>query len=141
MKKYIVTSTKTLGEITFTFDANGELMGCEVSATMPVDDRRKVFSHLPGNEATLLRWPKQSEFIHVQLVPTDLSFDAFWNGYGYKVGDKKRCMKLWYALPDERKVEALSKIQRYKQWAAAKGLDLVYPTTYLAQERFDNVFR
>ena len=73
-------------------------------------------------------------------VPDDLSFEAFWTRYGYKVGDKKKATKLWNEMKPESRALALSKIERYKKFAENANIALVYPERYLSQRRFENEF-
>lgn len=140
MKRYVLTSFKTLGEVVYRFDDADMIISCEVSPNMPEEDRLRVFKNVPKNVETLMKW-KERPTLKIEFIPDDLSFDFFWRSYDYKVGNKAKCKKLWESLSDDKKAKALSMIQRYKQWAAGKNIDRVYPERYLSQERFDNVFR
>lgn len=79
--------------------------------------------------------------LKMEAVPTDLSFDAFWNAYNNKVGKKTRSQELWKLLTDADKQAALIGVKKYKIW---KGLNpsvqMLYPETFLSQRRFENEF-
>lgn len=69
----------------------------------------------------------------------DLSFKRFWDVYANKVGNIKRCKKLWEQLPDEDKIMALGFIRRLRNLYQQKGLQMPYPETYLNQRRWENI--
>lgn len=48
----------------------------------------------------------------VDLIPTDLSFDVFWNDYDKKV-NRKRCEPIWKSLNDAERIECLMNVQKY----------------------------
>lgn len=80
--------------------------------------------------------------IRVTPVPQDLSFTAFWEAYGYKIGDKTRTMKLWVALTDADRIKCLRSIRQYNQFLQQRpNMERLYPETYLKQERFRNEFK
>ena len=79
----------------------------------------------------------------VQIIPIleDLSFDAFWKAYAYKIGKKARAEKLWELMSEGERTEALKAIPRYKRWLASRQtVEQLYPETYLSQRRWENEF-
>jgi hypothetical protein len=141
MKKYVVTSSGFQGELMFKYDLNGDIIGFEIQAVLTKEQKDWYFKNLPKTESDLVvEWPRKSKTIKVVEVPEDLSFEAFWTRYGYKVGDKKKATKLWNEMKPESRALALSKIERYKKFAENANIALVYPERYLSQRRFENEF-
>lgn len=67
-------------------------------------------------------------------------FNEFWEAYAYKVGNKARVMKKWAALPEEDRISAMVAIPHYKGFAQRRGIERVYPETYIDQRRWENEF-
>ncbi len=74
---------------------------------------------------------------HVEGI--DLSFEAFWNYFNYKVGNRKRAKRLWDELTDQDKYAVLGAIRKYKIFINQKGQEHCYPETYLNQRRWENI--
>lgn len=80
--------------------------------------------------------------ILVNPIPHDLSFNTFWEAYGYKIGDKTRTLKLWTALTEPDRIKCLRSIRQYNQYLQQKPhMERLYPETYLKQERFRSEFK
>ena len=74
-------------------------------------------------------------------VPTDLSFEGFWNRYNNKVGKKERVAKIWSMMGESDQIAALMGIQRYKRWQIQNAsVQVLYPETYLNQRRWENEY-
>lgn len=70
----------------------------------------------------------------------DLSFEKFWNAYGYKVGNKATVEKKWNALKEEDRLLALQGISRQRRHSESHKTDMPYPQTYIDQRRWENEF-
>lgn len=74
----------------------------------------------------------------LDMMPTDLGFDAFWEAYGKKV-NRKRCEPLWKKLSDSERMTCLQSIPAYNSYLKRMGnrakLD---PENYLKRESFQN---
>lgn len=80
--------------------------------------------------------------IQVQQVPNDLSFNAFWELYAYKIGNKNRCITLWTALTEPDRIQCLRKIPQYLQYLRQKPhMEKLYPETFLKQRRFEAEYK
>lgn len=142
MKRYMVTSNSFDGELVFKYDLNSLLIAFEIQATLTPSQRDWFFKNLPLNEQTLVvAWPKASKTMRVQEVPEDLSFETFYNRYAYKVGDKKKCQKLWANLTDENKAKALHAIAKYHKFVESTGTAKVYPERFLSKEYYNNEYK
>jgi len=76
-----------------------------------------------------------------EAIVADISFDVFWNAYGYKVGNKKRAEKEWNRLTSEDRILCLRGIRRYNMWIAQRrNQDKLYPETFLSQSRWENEY-
>lgn len=67
----------------------------------------------------------------------NLPFNDFWSLYGYKIGDKKKCEKVWNFLTYEIQKTILSSLPEWKK-NILKTQSLPYPETYLNQERWND---
>ncbi len=94
---------------------------------------------LPFTESELenVRDPK----IKITRMAKDLSFEAFWDRFAYKVGKKARAEKLWEALKEDERASALHAVDRYKQFIAHTNTAQAYAETWLAQRRWENEFK
>ena len=70
----------------------------------------------------------------------ELTFAAFWDAYGYKVGNKATVERKWNALSDADRLLALGGIERQRRHSEQHRTDMPYPETYLNQRRWENVF-
>lgn len=78
----------------------------------------------------------------VREVEQDLSFENFWNTYGYKVGNIPRTRKLWNALSDDEKIACFVGIRQYKYWLSLNSnTDHMFASTFLQQRRWENEYK
>lgn len=71
----------------------------------------------------------------------DLSFGKFWDSYGNKLGNKKRCEQIWSKIAPADKVLALGTIPRMRRYYQEKHItSLPFPETYLNQRRWENIY-
>ena len=97
-------------------------------------------TYVPGQPvARFEAWKKAGVNVR-QVDGMDLSFERFWNAYGYKVGAKARVQKKWERLPEGDRILAIASIGRYRRFAEGKHIDMVYPETYIDQRRWENEF-
>ena len=77
----------------------------------------------------------------IEQVPTDLSFNAFYEAYGNKQ-NKDRTYKFWTALPEPDIIAALRAIRRYDQYLAQKpGIEKKYPDTWLKNRGWQDEYK
>lgn len=124
-----------------------ELVAISWAESCPAEMKKVWLSEIP----TLITYrPAQevAEFAHWKAVGCeikitshiDTSFDAFWNAYAYKVGNKTRVQKKWNAMKVSERILAIGAIPRYKRFADSKKIERVYPETYIDQRRWENEF-
>jgi hypothetical protein len=88
----------------------------------------------------------QNEFVAIMksgcdvkdITNLELSFEKFWNVYGFKRGNIARSRKLWDKTSDADKIIALGFINKLKAVYEKEGKQMPYPETYLSQKRWEN---
>jgi len=141
MKQFILTSTGFEGSIIYRFDEEDKLKGFDIEATLTDSAREWIINSAPRTVEKLMSFPMRSKTIKLQEVPMDLTFDNFWTKYGYKVGDKAKTEKLWKAMNDGEKTEALNKINKYNAYLESTGVGKVYAERYLSKKYYQNDYK
>ncbi|MEZ5195087.1 MAG: hypothetical protein R2764_01410 [Bacteroidales bacterium] len=81
------------------------------------------------------------KYFVIKKVAPDLSFEAFWEAYAYKVGKKERAQKLWEGLSDPDKALALSACPKYRYYLSTKtNMEQAYAETWLRNRRFEDQY-
>lgn len=140
--KYQFHSAKLGGNIKIGFNGAGVISYFELDELELTKEMVQVVL------SNLHKLPTQAEFlshctknkIQVFEIKPDLSFEAFWNAYGYKVGSKVDAMKLWDKLSDADKTLAMKNIVPYKNFSDRKNTAYAYPERYLRKRYFDNPY-
>lgn len=134
MKKYILTSPRFNGSVTFGYDEADNLVFYHNES----DNEAVVMwlkRNLPTNEAELNALQKRIEG-SIKEVPPDLTFDTFWSKYDKKI-NRKRCEPMWKKLSDAEKTQAISNIKPYEQYLGRTGYrGKADPENYLRRELY-----
>ena len=118
MKKYVLTSPKFEGSVTFGYHQDGHLMLYSVNTdSLPVIMWLK--NHLPVNQMQLDPIKQRIEGT-IQEVPEDLSFNAFWERYGRKI-NRKRCEPIWKKMSEAERLLAITRIGPYEKYLERTG--------------------
>lgn len=142
MRRYVVTSSRFDGSLEFCFDDEGYLFSYMKGATLNQTQREWLHSRFPLRENGFSALINDSKTLEVKLVDADLSFDHFWDRYGYKVGNKTRAQKLWDKLPDSDRLKVLESIPGYVHYLQTRpNMERLYPETYLSQRRFETNYK
>lgn len=140
--KYLLTSPKIEGDLLFTYDQRGALVEYKCNAELTDKQAVFVFQNFPFAEDQLQNLPKLFPVFTLKPVTQDLSFEAFWERYEYKVGNKKRAEKLWDQLPDSDKLKVFQNIPAYNYYLTTRPqMEKLYPETYLNQRRFESNYK
>lgn len=104
--------------------------------------RSWLLRNLPTDESHIAAFGAQyAHRLQVVATPPDLSFNAFWDSYGYKVGKKDKVEQLWKSLSEADKIACLKAVPKYNRWIASKtSMEKAYPQTFLNQRRWENEF-
>lgn len=137
--KYILTHRKIKGSILMEYDDKGRAMSFQFDCEVSNELWEFMMDNFPATEVSL-KDPLFKNF-KVSPMPADISFDAFWNTYGYKVGNKPRTEKLYKLLSDMERTHVMVSIKGYNSYLSAHPTqEKCYPETYLNQRRWENSF-
>lgn len=138
MRSFIVTHKETGATLLFNYNLNGFLIGFKTDFVVKEATVTYFKEHFPFTVDGLNHY-KTLQMFKVDELLQDLSFEAFWNTYAHKVGNKARAEKLWNALSDNARAKALNYIRTYNNYLLQnQGIQKLYPETYLNQKRYNN---
>ena len=140
MKKYVMASTKFVGEIIFGFNDDGDLIEFSNKAELTAEQRAYLCRVFPFTEKEL-GVIKSGVGTEVKLIAMklDYSFDDFWNAFNYKVGNKPRAEKIWKLLTPGERARIIDFIPKYHRYIMSKKIESTYPETFLNQRRWESV--
>jgi hypothetical protein len=139
MKKYAITSSAFTGEVLLTFYDTSDLQsftfeGCNCSAVQ----QKWLLEHLPKNEADLFRLQHVATNLTITELPSDITFDDFWNRYDDKYNSsKKRTLAKWNKMSDTDRCRAFRYISTYFR-NLPQNTRKKYAETYLNAELWNN---
>lgn len=140
MRKFIITSQKVQGQIELSYQ-NESLSIIDFSMAIMTDQQKEVFkSRCPLRLEQLATFVEELKLMCVESA-VEISFEMFWDKYGYKV-DKKRSKAIWDKLSQNEKVKAFYGVDKYKR--SLKRTDWrtqMEPKTYLRNERWEDEWR
>ncbi len=139
MKTYTLSHPKTPHIAVFTYREDGLLIACQYPEQANAETLNAFISQTIRTEQGLLELNGMHGLV-VREKLADLSFDAFWNAYTYKVGAKAVAEKLWTKLSDEDKTAAIIAIKPYDRYIARTGVAKIYPERYIKYRRWENEF-
>lgn len=142
MIKYAIFSTQFEGQMILGYE-NGILTFLSLEkAVLSEHQHLWTLENLRIREQELHEMVGRSKTMRIEVLPEDLSFERFWNEYGYKIGDKKRAEKLWNGLTDADKIKVFQSIPKYNSYLRMHpNIERLYPQTFLHQRRFENQYR
>ena len=153
--KHTVTAPQLDGELIYKYDLDGILRVFENNSLQLSENMLRFLAvRSPMIEGWLPKMQEsfQREFgikLHVQKIDIDLSFDSFWNFYGYKIGGPDESKKLWNgikklkdgsAIKEADKIMIFRTLPRFKVFTDQKRTALPYPATYLRNRRWLDSF-
>ena len=134
MKKYILTSPKFKGQVTYGYNDDGDIIFYNNEIADPVVVKwMKRF--MPIDSAELERFRAK---VHATIteVPEDLTFDRFWNQYDKKI-NRKRAEPLFEKLNDAEKMQTIMRIKAYQEYCQCKHRGIADPEKYLRDRFFE----
>ncbi len=135
MNNYLIKHSKHPFKLLLKYNKTGRLYAYEASEIQ--DDQLDYFlKNLPVLESKVKAF-KNVGLIVLQQIE-ELTFETFWELYDYKVGNKTRAIKLFNALSEAEKQEAISGVKRYNAWLQTQTTAKLYPETFLNQKRWMN---
>lgn len=138
LKTYTVTGTSFTGSLIFRYDLDGALASYELDGELTKQQREWLFNgRFPLYEAGIKQFVSIINFT-VHGGELDLSFEHFWNSYGYKIGKKPMAENNWKRMSRADKISALSGIKPYNSYLARHlHREKVHATTYLNQKYWE----
>jgi hypothetical protein len=136
---------KTIGLVfLFKYDLNGNLKLFEIEDGELNDDQIGWLysNNFPAKEALILNnWMKLESFLKhftVEVSPADLSFEALWELYDYKVS-KQDAVKEFKKLKQGDVIKCFVEVPYYlKSLQKNAGIGKLYLSTYIHKRRFDD---
>lgn len=125
------------------YDGAGELVRVELRDYPPVMNEKQrnwLWGVIPKH-ATALDELGKIKSITITPIDSDLSFDAFWDAYDYKQGNKKRAKKHWDKMNNATRAIAMQKVKEYNFYIQHQSFGKVFAERWLGQERYENDFR
>jgi hypothetical protein len=133
MQEFIFTSSLFSGSMRFGY-VNGILEQYENNATLNEEQLDHLTRHFPMLLSDLDTLKGKSGTVK---EITNLSFDAFWSKYDYKV-DKQQAETFWNKMTKPDKLSALAGIKRYNYRCKLKNIAMIYPVRYLRNRRWED---
>lgn len=136
MREYLIHSTKLGTDIRVIFNDDGLLVGFAIDGNLTEGEHSKMMRGLPHKESELDQVRKFKGVTVTEMEP-DLSFETFYNSYGYKVS-KLEAERAWNKLNKSDKLKALKGIRRYIKSCENSRRGLCHPSTYLNKRRWED---
>jgi len=141
--QYILTSKNKPGvKLVFTYHLNGFLKSVETEGIDHESQLKFIFWNdkfpFPYVQSLINPLLKLNMF-NVRQLEDDLSFDRFWEVYGYKVS-RKKAEKLWDKLSKAKRILVFLHLPKYESYLAKKGIEKAYPDTYLRNEKYNDEY-
>jgi hypothetical protein len=125
------------------YDAAGYLVSQELRdypSKMTDEQINWLWSVAPKMREYMQEWKAATGYKAIELE-SDLSFEAFWDLYDHKLGNKKRTRDHWNKLDEATKALAMQKVKEYNFYMAHQTYDKVFAERWLAQKRYENEYR
>ena len=120
----------------------GRLVLFENQSGMDGEQISFFFRRFPFGESWIEELIGDSKTLRVTRLLDDLSFSAIWEGYAYKVGNKKRAEMLWEKLSEAEKQQVFDALSPYAYYLMChSNMEKLYLETFLNQRRYENDFR
>ncbi len=129
--KYTITSPKFDGNLVF--GLTGDVLTLiENNTGITKEQMLWILGFLgAGNELKALA---QRIGAKLEMIPADLSFNAFWEAYGWK-RNRYRSEPLWKKMTEAERVECLLNIPKYHHWLKLNpAINMLNPDNYLRGE-------
>jgi hypothetical protein len=127
----------------FKYDLNGNLRAFNI-VEGELDDRqiKWLFSpNFPANETIMKTvWQKDEKYtkvFEVEFAPADISFEALWQLYDYKVS-KLDAQKAFKKLKEQDIIKCFIEVPYYLASLAKSGVGKLHLSTYINKRRFED---
>jgi len=143
---YKVKGKKSDAEFLFKYDLNGNLMLFEIVGA-PLTDKQILWffkeNNIPSREQFMVDyWLKLPEFknnFEITKVPADVSFDALWLLYDYKVS-KADAIKSYNKLTEAERIKCFIGIKPYEEHLIKTKTAKAHLSRYINGKYFENEY-
>lgn len=135
---YTVLGKNTKLFFEFKFDLDGDFKQFKILDGKLSEQQIDFLFHparFPYKEIVMESWKKAIKNLEITVQLPDLTFENFYNLYGYKV-DPKGAQKAWERTTKTDRILALKSIRPYKSYLQRKGVAQAYPATYLNKQLY-----
>ncbi|MEQ8547611.1 MAG: hypothetical protein RIC03_06860 [Cyclobacteriaceae bacterium] len=141
IEKYVLTIKKFEGSVIYGFSA-GNLVLYHNESNMDSEALAWFYDRLPLTPEqlrTVVKFMRSKGTIcQLEIIPPDISFEAFWNGYGKKV-NKLRAAKEYKKLTDPERTLCIISLKPYDDYLRRmNGRAKLDPENYLKRRSFEN---
>ena len=121
------------------YNEQGFLIKYELTPGQFKDEHFKfLVKYFPTHLSKVKGWMKNFKNVEIRELEEDLSFDAFYDKYAYKISKRSVAEKIWKKMPDIEKAKAIKFIDVYDTNIRKSGINKKYPETYLNSEMWNN---
>jgi len=139
MSKYLIEFVRWESSAVVEYDQDGILLSLSFNrGNLQPEGVKAFFARTPYKIDHLDSVYRTAPNTRVSVVAEDLSFDAFWQKYDNKFGNKAQAEKMWKALSEADQAAAMRYIDAYDRFLSTSTIKKAYPTTYLNQKRWNN---
>ncbi|MBN2747173.1 MAG: hypothetical protein JXR34_10650 [Bacteroidales bacterium] len=135
--RYIITGT-TSASLVVEYDEDQVLTKIEFKDTA-LGQVNFMLDNIPALEIKLETFAQKHK-LKISRVQEDLSFEAFWTAYKYKVGKKARTERLWKSLSNQERELVFISLPRYQRFVAFKNQESAYAETFLNNKMWENEY-
>lgn len=136
MRKFVITSPRFQGTLTFWYNELDLLVHYDNDSDMSEAGHVRILQHLPLQSTSL----KEIEIMTKGMLnelPPDISFDVFWEAYRVKE-KKSRALPLWKKLSDADKMAAITSVKAYDRYLQrVSWRNKALPDKYLRERYFE----
>ncbi len=138
--RYSITSPEFEGELTFMYDDNGKLVWFSNDAQLSEAHLVYLHKNFPVIDGLMVRMAGESKTLIIRQTTNEVTFDAFWEAYNFKM-DKLDAQKAWSKLTPDQQNKAFENIPSYKYFLLMRrNQATLYPATYL-RGKYDSNYK
>lgn len=135
--KISITSQSFAGSLLIGYDPTGRLVQLIIDADLSEIQYKWLMINLPTNQTDLEAVLKAMK-AKSAVVPTDTSFDAFWEAFAKKI-NRLRCVPMWAKLSEADRTACLASIKPYDNFLRrANGRAKLDPENYLKRRSWES---
>lgn len=140
-RTFVIQSTLLTGELKYTYNPDGLLIGFHVEAELSAESLTKILQNLPLTQSQfdfLVESRRKAGTLKsvIELKET-YDFDRFYAAYPRKLA-KADAQKAFQKLKDFEQIKATEQIKAYKKQCDKDKVSYLYPATYLNSRRWDD---